>query len=211
MCLSIVRFGLAMAFALASFAESAEGAPAQPETRTLPNGAAVAPDEGWSADDIKDVFEGIQFIMFSIGVGAALYWFWFQHLSSKELPRIEFDVDINCVGENDAAWIIDVFASVRNLGHAKAELTGLHVALESVVTDRLSANSGLLASTDALMPLFAREWVPAQFVLDAGTQTRRACAAALPKTVNFVIVTAQVRHAKRSEIYDASRLVRLGG
>jgi len=81
--------------------------------------------------------------------------------------------------------------------------------LESVVADRLSAQSGSLARLNALTPLFDEVWAPAPFALDAGTQTRRAFAVAIPKTVNHVVVMGQVRSAKRTEVYDASRLVRL--
>ncbi len=211
MFLSIVRFGPALAIALATFAASTAAAPAQPDTRLLPSAAEAAADEGWSFDDIKDVCEAIQFILFSIAVGAALYWFWFRHLPSKELPRIEFDVDVQRIGENDVAWLIEVVALVKNLGRAKAELTELRFALEAVVADRLSAKSGSLANMNALGPLFAGDWGPATLVLDAGTRARRGFAAAIPKTVNHVVVTAQLRHGSRAAVYEASRLVRLSG
>jgi hypothetical protein len=211
MWLSIVRFGPAVAIALATCAASTETALAQPETRPLQSAAAIAPDDGWSFDDIKDVCEAIQFIMFSIGVGAALFWFWFQHLPSIGLPRIEFDVDVDRVGENDVTWIIDIVATVKNLGRAKADLSELRFELESVLADRLSTQCGSLVGRNALTPLFEGEWTQSTFVLDAGTQTRRTFAAAIPKTITHVVVTAHVRNAKRTEVYDASRLVRLSG
>jgi hypothetical protein len=204
---SLVQIGLAAAIALSIFTAFAEGAPVQPETRPSADAAAVNPDEGWSADDIKDVFEGIQFFMFSVGVGAALYWFWFQYMPSKRLPRIEFDVAVENVGENDAAWIVEIVALVKNLGGAPAELTELRFSAQAILADALSANSGSLVKMDALTPLFEGEWAPATLVLDPGTQTRRACAAAVPKTVKHVVVTATARNAKRTEVYEASRLV----
>jgi hypothetical protein len=209
MWMAIVRFGPAATIALTTIAAFTQAVIAQPEIHPPQNAAALNPDEGWSFDDIKDVCEAIQFVMFSLAVGCTLYWFWFKHLPTKDVPRIEFDVDVERVGENDAVWIIDVVALVKNLGRTRADLAELRFVLESVVADRLAAESGSLAKINALKPLIEGEWAPAKFALDAGTQTRRAFAAAIPKTVNHVVVTGRARNAKRTEIYDASKLVRL--
>ena len=203
---SVVRVGAVALVTLLAFAAVVA---AQPETRSPQRAVSIEHEEWFSADDIKDVFEAIQFIMFSLGVGAALYWFWCHYLPSKDNPRIEFDVDVGHIGQNDETWFIELVAIVKNHGCKKAELTELRFALESIVPDSLSSQAGALASLKALTPLCSGEWVPATFVLDSGTQSRRAVAVAIPKTFDQINVTAHVRNVKRIELYTASKLVRL--
>jgi hypothetical protein len=195
----------------ATFVLLAEPAMAQPKAQPVGDAAAQVAKEGWSFDDIKDVCEAIQFVMFSLGTGCALYWYFFQHIPSTKLPRIEFDVEIERAGENDAAWLVDVVALVTNLGKAPAALSELCCVLESVPPDGSSLPNGSFAKKLALSRLFEESWDPAAFVVDAGTRRRRALAVAIPKAINSVVVSATVRHEKRVEPYRASRFVRLGG
>jgi hypothetical protein len=71
MSLSSVRIGWVMAIALAITVAFASAAPAEPKTVPPQNSAAINPDEGIRADDVKDVFEAIKFIMVNLVVVTA--------------------------------------------------------------------------------------------------------------------------------------------
>ena len=128
-----------------------------------------------------------------------------------EHPRIEFDVDLNRVGETDAGWLVEVVASVRNLGRTKAELMEIHLTLESVIAIDLPKQGGALDRLNALSPLFEGGRDLVTLVLDPGTKRRLAIAAILPKTVDYVVVKSETKIPQQTLQYVASKLVRLQG
>jgi hypothetical protein len=205
---------IVIVIALTMVGTAHQAARAQSELRRpveSPGTTAAAPQEGWSTDDVKDVFEATKHLMISIGIGVALYWFWAFEFPARKLARIEFDADVIRVGENNVASIIEVVATVSNLGRARVELTELCFALKSVQTELVTEQSGSLAGMNVLSPLFEGQWTPNRLVLDPGTKTRLTFAAAIPKTVFQVFVNAQAKSVSRPAIYEASRLIQLIG
>jgi|SRR5579863_5713420 len=204
----VVRSLIAGVFLAAALALSAKRAVAESNSPPAGGAAVAAAEEGWSFDDIKDVCEAAQFIMIGLGVGFALHWYCCRYLPARDDPRIEFDVDIERAGERETAWLIEVVAVLKNSGNVRASFSNLSCVLKSVEYD-LSSAAGPLARTGALSPLFEEQWEPASFLVDAGTRRRCMLAAAIPKSIDYVVVSATVKHDKRSEPYYASKCVRL--
>jgi hypothetical protein len=172
---------------------------------------AAAAEEGWSFDDIKDVCEAIHFVMISIGIGCGIYWFGRSWVPLYTAPRIEFAVDAERIVETETAQLVELVARVKNAGSKPAKMNQLQFTLRSVSADKQPLPSRPLVSDADLTMLFEAAPELAAFIVDAGTQRRCVLAATVSKTVSFAVVTAKVSTAQRVEMYEASKLVRLGG
>jgi hypothetical protein len=186
-----------------------EAAPTQPGAPGGPTTVADRSDDGWSLDDVKDVFEAIQFVAITIGIGAAVYWLCFEHIPRMRIARIEFDVEVVCVGEMDSARLVEIVALVRNLGFATAEFADGRFMVSSVAPGAGASHGGLMLQPSALAPLVEGTWSTSKVVVDAGARMRLACAVAIARTITHVVVTGQITNPLRATAYTASRLVEL--
>jgi hypothetical protein len=165
-----------------------------------------------SFDDIKDVCEAIQFVAISAGIAAALYWFWKFWLPQAQVARVEFDIDVRCVGVrcvdgSEDSWLIEVVATISNIGRVPAEIARCGFTLASVNTDVTATKCGPLADANALTPLFDAQWIPTKTIIDIGTRARFNCPSAIPRSVTHVVVTGQLKHHDTSATQSASKLV----
>jgi hypothetical protein len=164
-------------------------------------------EDGPSFDDIKDVCEAIQFVAITVGIAAALYWFWKFWLPYAQSHRVEFDVDVRCVDGRDGSRLIEVAAEINNVGCVPAEITRCWFTLSAVNPDAAATKAGPLAESNALTPLFESEWTPTKTSIDAESRTQFTCPAAIPRSVTHVVVTGQLMQQGRPKTQSASRLV----
>lgn len=165
-----------------------------------------------SFDDIKDICEAIQFVAISAGIAAALYWFWKFWLPQAQVARVEFDVyaccvGVRCVDGREDSWLIEVVATINNVGRVPAEIARCGFTLSSVNTDGTVTKCGPLAGSNALTPLFDAQWIPTKTIIDTGTRARFTCPAAIPRSVTHVVVTGELTHHDTSATLSASKLV----
>jgi len=208
MC-SLIRIVPVLLFMPVLTASLIEAAPAQPGAPGAPTTVVAQPDDGWSLDDVKDVFEAIQFVAITIGIGAAVYWLFIQHIPRMRVANLQLDVDVLCVGGTESEWLVEVVAVVHNLGPARAELSDNRFSLSSVAPGSGTNRARPLLQSQELTVLFDGNWSTSRIVVDAGTRTRFVCAAAIPKAVTHVLVTGQVTNPGRGSAYTASHLVEL--
>jgi hypothetical protein len=208
---SLRRIAPALPLVLGLIASSAGAPPGQQGTAIAPTTVREESNADWSLDDVKDVFEALQFVAITIGIGVAVYWLFREHLPQRRAVSIEFGVDVLCVGETESAWLIEVIAIVHNLGTARTELFDGQFSLSAVESGSGTGYVGPLLQPPALTPLFDGTWSTSEVLVDAGARTRVLCAATVPRTVTHVVVTGQITNPGRVSAYTASRLVELKG
>ena len=79
---------------------------------------------------------------------------------------------------------------MKNLGPANAELSELHFAVESVIAARGLAESGSLAKSSRCAAVPTKHGHRQRSSSTLAPRNRRAFAQAIPKSVNYIVVTA---------------------
>lgn len=194
-----VRAGVAIVLAMMLMTTAGGCAPSESEVPGV---------ESLSTDDVKDVFEGIQFIAITLGIATAMYWFYAFKLPRERSARVEFDIGVSTIGHSDGKRLIEVAATLCNGGSSRIELVRCGFSLQSVHADTVD-KAGPLLGTNAVAPLFEFEWpIPVGAVEGYATATF-TCPASVPAEVQVVIVTGHFRHTGQAETVAISRIVAL--
>src|SRR5579872_4869126 len=121
-----------------------------PNQSTAPSDAS---DDGWSLDDIKDVFEGLQFAAITVAIGVGVYWFFSFYMPRARSKRIAFDVSVTCLGTTPSCRLIEVAAALKNSGRAGIELAELRYSLAGIASGSEIKACGELRIGGPLAPL----------------------------------------------------------
>jgi hypothetical protein len=166
---------------------------------------AVA-DEGWSFDDVKDVFEAVHFLAITIGIGVGVWWFVSRYLSQASILTLDLDIGGQtsvAVGEQR---VVELVAAIRNEGVSGARIRRCSFSVSAIDTGT-GLRAGVLQQGAGLKPLFEGEFLPGGMSIAAGACVRLSTVVAIPQNGMSCLLAARLEPFGNQQAVIGSRLL----
>jgi hypothetical protein len=180
---------------------SAQGAPAM-----NPPAADNSTDEGWSFDDIKDVFEAIHFLAITVGIGVGVWWFVSRYLSQASILTLDLDIGGQTSVPEGEQVVVELVAAIRNDGVSGARIRRCSFSVSSIDTGT-GFRAGVLQQGAGLKPLFEGEFLSGGVSIAAGARVRLSTVVAIPHDGKSCLLTVRLEPFGNQPAVIGSRLL----
>lgn len=161
-------------------------------------------EEGWSFDDIKDVFEAIHFLAITLGIGVGIWWFLTRYLSQSS--ALSLDLEVTRRARTQGGQLIEILATIRNDGINGSHVDRCLVSIAAIDADVAASRPGLLREGEGLTPVVEEALLSKRTLIAAGTSLRLATVLALPGNVSNYQLSARLHQAAGQPPLIAKRL-----
>jgi len=161
-------------------------------------------DEGWSFDDIKDVFEAIHFLAITLGIGVGVWWFLTRYLS--QTSALSIDLEVTRRTRSSGGQLVEIQATIRNDGINGAHVDRCLISIAAIDADVAASHPGLLREGEGLSPVVEEALLSTRMLIAAGTSLRLSTVLALPGNINNCLLSARLHQAAGQPPLIASRL-----
>lgn len=163
------------------------------------------PDEGWSFDDVKDVFEAIHFFAITVGIGVGVWWFSNRYLRQGEALSLELDVGSrSSAGQAD---VLELVARIRNDGVNGARIRRCSFQVSIIDAAQAAREPGVLLEGAGQKPLFDGDFIPNGTSIPPGACQQFTTVVSVPPDQQACLFTARVESGDGSQVVVCSRLL----
>jgi len=170
-----------------------------------PGGVEVGSEEGWSLDDIKDVFEAVHFFAITIGIGVGTWWFATRYLSAGVSLTVELDVGSH--SSTDEGGVVELVAWIRNDGINRARIARCTLLIAIINAAEAARRPGALREGPALKPLTEVELISGSTSIGPHACLRLTTVVALPPAQKTWLLSVSAESAGRSQGWVCERLL----
>jgi hypothetical protein len=153
---------------------------------------------------------GLESLATVVALAVGAYWTYTRFIKQREnFAFIDFTVDVNFVGHQDAKWIVELIAYVENKGKVQHQFSDLSFDLAALFQNDPVQSSQQFGG-QALFPheIARRPWIPpGTYFIEPGVKAKYSYVAHIPGESSYVMLHGHFTYKDQTASHTAERTV----